>query len=147
MLTVCVQLCTTFIVFFSVDLPNVDFGVINESISEGDTAILTCQASGTPIPSINWYFNGALANDTKYMISELSLNPTTKSNTLKIKDSDSSDIGKYTCNSTNVVSSDNSSGVLAVNGESVCQLLKRWLFCVLASLRMYYISPGILLHY
>ena len=51
------------------------------------------------------------------MISEMSLNATTISNTLTIMSVESSDVGTYTCNATNVVSSDTSSGVLTVNGE------------------------------
>jgi len=110
-----------------IDAPVIDVGVTNETLKEGDTAFFTCQATGAPIPKISWYFNGApleTTNTVKYMISEMSLNPATKNNTLKIIDVDSSDIGKYTCNATNVVSSDTSSGILAVSGEFVSQLLK-----------------------
>ena len=38
-------------------------------------------------------------------------------NSITIMSVESSDVGTYTCNATNVVSSDNSSGVLTVNGE------------------------------
>ena len=54
------------------------------------------------------------------MISMMSLNTTTNSSTLTIMNVQSSDVGTYTCNATNVLSSDTSSGVLTVNGESVC---------------------------
>ena len=104
--------------------PVVDVGLMNKTLSEGDTAFFTCQASGTPIPKISWYFNSApvdMANTIKYMISEKSFNPTTKNSTLNVLDVYSSDIGEYTCNATNLVSSDTSSGILAVDGESVSQ--------------------------
>ena len=86
--------------------------------NEGDIASFSCQATGEPIPTISWYFNGVLlVNGTEHMISMMSLSTTTISNTLTIMNVQSSDVGTYTCNATNVVSSDTSSGVLTVNGE------------------------------
>ena len=114
------------------DAPVIDVGVMNETLNEGDTAFFTCQARGTPIPKISWYFNDAPVDKTntmKYMISELSFNPTTKNSTLKIVDVDSFDTGTYTCNATNIVSSDTSSGMLAINGEPFSQLLKCYYVC------------------
>ena len=88
---------------------------------EGETASFTCQATGEPAPMIRWYFNGApVSNDAdvdKYDISETSVNTTTISSMLTIMSVESSDVGTYLCNATNVVSSDTSSGVLTVNGE------------------------------
>ena len=94
---------------------------MDETQDEGDTASFTCQATGEPVPTISWYFNGIpISNDTdvdKYDISETSVNTTTINSTLTIMSVQSSDVGTYTCNATNVVSSDTSSGVLTVNGE------------------------------
>ena len=87
--------------------------------NEGDNVSFTCQATGQPVPTIDWYFNGVPVNVTntmKYTISMMSLNTTTISNTLTIMSVQSSDVGTYTCNATNVVYSDVSSGVLTVNG-------------------------------
>ena len=92
--------------------------VMDEAENEGDIASFTCQATGEPVPTISWYFNGSLlVNGTEYIISMMSLNTTTISSTLTIMNVQSSDVGTYTCNATNVVSSDTSSGVLTVNGE------------------------------
>ena len=94
--------------------------MIDETQNEGDIASFTCQATGEPVPTISWYFNGVLVDDNdvdKYNISEMSLNTTTISNTLTVMSVESFDVGTYTCNATNVVSSDTSSGVLTVNGE------------------------------
>ena len=55
----------------------------------------------------------------KYTISMMSLNTTTINNALTITNVQSSDVGTYTCNATNVVSSDTSSGVLTITGEYV----------------------------
>ena len=93
--------------------------VIYQAQDEGDMVSFICQATGAPVPIISWYFNGASINESntmKYTISMISLN-TTINNTLTIMDVQSSDVGTYTCNATNVVSSDTSSGVLTVNGE------------------------------
>ena len=92
----------------------------NQTLNEGDTAIFTCQATGTPIPSISWYFNGAPVdknNTMKYMISDMSLNHVTKSSTLTIVNILPSDNGTYTCKATNFASNHSSTGVLNVNSK------------------------------
>ena len=86
--------------------------------NKGQSAFFTCQVTGRPVPIISWYFKSTLlVNGAKYTISETSVNTTTLSSTLTIMSVESSDVGTYTCNATNVVSSDTSSGVLTVNGE------------------------------
>ena len=95
--------------------------VIDQIQDEEGNASFICQATGEPVPTISWYFNGTPVNiDTdvdKYEISEIEINITTISSMLTIISVESSDVGTYTCNATNVVSSGNSSGVLTVNGE------------------------------
>jgi len=94
--------------------------MMDETQNEGDTATFTCQATGKPVPTISWYFNGVLVDDNdmdKYTILMMSLNTTTISNALTIMSVESSDVGTYTCNATNWISTDISSGVLTVNGE------------------------------
>ena len=77
---------------------------MDEIQDEGDTASFTCQATGGPVPTISWYFNGALlADGTTHTISETSVNTTTINSTLTIMSVESSDVGTYTCNATNVV--------------------------------------------
>jgi len=91
-------------------------------LNAGSTALFTCQATGTPIPSISWYFNGILVDELnimKYIISETSLNSIVKRSTLTINNVELSEMGSYTCNATNLVSSDLSTAVLTVNGEWV----------------------------
>ena len=99
---------------------------MDQAQNEGDTVSFTCQATGGPVPTISWYYNDTLlVNGTEYniMITEMSLNTTTISNTLTIMSVESSDVGTYTCNATNVVSSDTSSGVLTVNGKFLIPVL------------------------
>ena len=96
--------------------------VVNQTINEEDTALFTCQATGTPIPNISWYFNGVPvdeANTMKYMISEMLLNTIAKSSTLTVLKVQTSDTGTYTCKAFNFASTDISSGVLTVNGKDV----------------------------
>ena len=93
---------------------------MDQTENEGYTASFGCQATSQPASNISWYFNGIIvdeANTMKYTISMMSLNTTTISSTLTIMNVQSSDVGTYTCNATNVVSSNASSGVLTVNGE------------------------------
>ena len=92
--------------------------MLDQVQDEGNTASFTCQATGEPVPTISWYFNNTLlANEAKHTISETSVNTTTINSILTIMSVESSDVGTYTCNATNVVSSDASSGILTVNGE------------------------------
>ena len=103
--------------FSSVVTPTISPEVMDQIQDEGDTASFTCQAIGEPVPTISWYFNGAYPNGATHTISETSVNTTIINSTLTIMSVESSDVGTYTCNATNLVSSDTSSGVLTVNGE------------------------------
>ena len=96
--------------------------VINQTVKEEGSVLITCEGSGKPIPSISWYFNGAPVeevNTIKYKISETLLNPITKISTLAVMSLTLSDMGTYTCNAVNQVSSDSGSGVVTVNSK--CQ--------------------------
>ena len=97
---------------------------MNQIENEGSTTSLICQVTGEPVPAISWFFNGVSidsgSNVNKYNILQRSLNTNTISSTLTIMNVQSSDVGTYTCNATNVLSSDTSSGVLTVNGELYC---------------------------
>ena len=109
---------------FPLVTPTISPEVLDQIQDEGTTASLTCQATGEPVPTISWYFNGALlADGATHTISETSVNTTTINSTLTIMSVESSDVGTYTCNATNVVSSDTSSGVLTVNGELLILVL------------------------
>ena len=93
---------------------------MDQTQNETDNATFICQATGEPLPIITAYFNGVpvdLNNTAKYTTTMTVLNGTTTRNSLTIMNVQSSDVGTYTCNATNLVSSDTSSGVLTVNGE------------------------------
>ena len=82
-----------------------------------------CQGVGEPVPDISWYFNGLMINvsdnSDKYMIMSRSLNITTTENTLTVYNVTSSDVGTYTCNSSNIIGSVTSSGILIVTSKFV----------------------------
>ena len=92
---------------------------MDETENESIIASYLCQADGEPLPTIIWYFNGdplGPANSTKYIFINRPLT-TIVISALNIWNLEASDAGTYTCNATNVVSTDTSSGVLTVNGE------------------------------
>ena len=100
--------------------PAISPEVMDQTKYERDTTSFTCQATGEPVPTISWYFNDDPVDVTYTMKYEVlvSMSFTSTLSTLRINNVQSSDVGTYTCNATNVVSSDTSSGVLTVNGKS-----------------------------
>ena len=99
--------------------------------NETNQITFSCEAIGEPVPSISWYFNGELidiSNASKYIISNSS-NGTMIISSLTIMNTQSSDVGRYTCFTENFVGSDKSSGVLTVNGKNftqICTVLMRY---------------------
>ena len=87
--------------------------------NETNLVSFSCQAIGDPAPIISWYFNGVMINisdASKYNVSSLT-NGTTVTSLLTIMNTQSSDVGTYTCFAENIIGSDQSSGVLTVNGN------------------------------
>jgi len=93
--------------------------VMDQTQNETGAVSFTCQATGKPVPIISWYFNGVPVNEANTMKYRITPRVFTNAieNTLLIMSVESSDVGTYTCNATNVVSSDTNYGVLTVNGE------------------------------
>ena len=99
--------------------PTITTQLMNQTENESAIASYTCQADGEPLPTVSWYFNGdplGPTNSTKYLFTDRLLTTSVMS-VLNIMNLESSDAGTYTCNATNVVSTDTSSGILTVNGE------------------------------
>ena len=104
------------ILFFVTVPPSISPEVADLIANETEAVFFSCQATGEPVPTIRWYFNDVpLTSSTKYEI--FPPLPGLNLLTLRIDNVQSSDVGTYTCNATNVISSDTSSGVLTVNGE------------------------------
>ena len=109
-----------YVLFVFTVIPNIEILVSDEVINETENVTFLCQAVGEPVPDISWYFNGVMINasdnSSKYMIVSRSLNITTTENTLTVYNVTSSDVGTYSCNATNIIGNDSSSGHLQVNG-------------------------------
>ena len=91
--------------------------------NETDVVTFHCEATGEPVPIIEWYFNDEMINvsDASYNVSE-SLNGTVIQSLLSIENVQSFDVGTYTCNAENFIGIDRSSGILTVNGELIFYL-------------------------
>ena len=113
---------------------------MNQAQNAGNTALFTCQVTGEPVPTVRWFLNDALvdnSNTMKYAISTMQLNINTIVNTLTITSVELSDVGTYTCNATNAISSDVSSGILSINGEYIIINL---LSCAYVTTILYFIA-------
>ena len=88
--------------------------------NEMEVVTFHCEATGDPVPIIEWYFNDEMINvsDASYNVSD-SLNGTVVESLLSIENVQSFDVGTYTCNAENFIGTDRSSGILTVNGEFV----------------------------
>ena len=87
--------------------------------NETNPVTFTCKATGEPVPTISWYFNSVLINElnaSDYNVSS-TVNRTVIESLLTVFDVQSSDVGRYTCFAENINGSDQSSGVLTVNGN------------------------------
>ena len=88
-------------------------------VNETNEITFSCQAVGEPVPDISWYFNAVMINvsdASKYNNSD-TVNGTVVNSLLTIMNAQSSDVGTYTCYAENIIGSDQSSGILTVNGK------------------------------
>ena len=107
--------------FYIIVIPSIENQIDNETRNQAENATFLCQAVGEPVPDTSWYFNDVMINvsdnSSKYMIVSRSLNITTTENTLTVYNVTSSDVGIYTCNSSNIIGSVTSSGILTVTSK------------------------------
>ena len=111
------------------DKPEITDNVMDQVVIENKTnsVTFTCEAIGEPSPTLSWRFNNVMINQSdKYIMHVAGVLGKVES-TLTTINPVSSDAGTYTCHAENVVGSDNSSGILTVNGKmhitsSVCIL-------------------------
>ena len=85
--------------------PRIENPINNKIGNQTENITFSCQAVGVPVPDTRWYFNGVMINvsdnSSKYMIMSRSLIITTTENTLTVYNVTSSDVGTYTCDSSN----------------------------------------------
>ena len=107
--------------FYFLVAPNIEISPNDEIRNQEENVTFLCQSVGKPVPDISWYFNGVMINvsdnSSKYMIVSRSLNITTTENTLTVYNVTSSDVGIYTCNSSNIIGSVTSSAILTVTSK------------------------------
>ena len=87
--------------------------------NETNPVTFSCRATGEPIPSIIWYYNGFMINvsdESEYRVSS-SMNDIFIASYLTIMNAQSYDVGIYTCEAENFIGNDSSSGVLTINGK------------------------------
>ena len=92
--------------------------MMNQTYKNEETAVFTCQATGKPVPLIEWYFNDIKVdeiNSTNYILSS-PISGDYILSTLIILNATWLDKGTYTCNASNVAGSVTSSGQLTING-------------------------------
>ena len=101
--------------------PSINNSIKSEVTSHNENVSFLCQAVSEPVPDISWYFNGVMINvsdnSSKYMIMSRLLNITTTENTLTVYNVTSSDVGTYTCKSSNIIGNATSSGILTVTSK------------------------------
>ena len=104
-------------------IPSIVNSTDDEIRDQTENVTFWCQSVGEPAPDIIWYFSGVMINvsdnNSKYMIMSRSLNITTTENTLTVYNVTSSDVGTYTCNSSNIIGTTTSSGILTVTSKFV----------------------------
>ena len=86
--------------------------------NETNPVTFSCQATGEPVPTITWYFDGVMinvSNKSKYNVTSL-INDTMVTNIITIVNARLSDAGIYNCCAENSIDIDCSAGVLTVNG-------------------------------
>ena len=116
-----VRTCIFILYHIHVVIPSVVIPPVDEISDQTENVTFLCQAVGEPVPDISWYFNDVMINvsdnSSKYMIMSRSLNITTTKNTLTVYNVTSSDVGTYTCNSSNIIGSVTSFGILTVTSK------------------------------
>lgn len=96
--------------FLSSAIPTVTPDTI--SVSIGQSATFLCEASGSPLPILNWY-NGSTVITASTPRTNLTLS------TLTLLDIVREDQGEYVCTATYSNGTTQASAMLHVNGESI----------------------------
>ena len=93
-------------------IPVIHAGVALVTVNEGDTAVLDCNATGNPPPTVSWFHSSLPipeAGDTRIH--------QTVNGSLIVTSVRGGDEGEYVCQATNVAGSETATLVLVVNGE------------------------------
>ena len=106
---------------------------------ENETNLVTfsCQATGEPVPTIIWYFDGVMinvSNTSKYNVTS-SMHGTVITSIIIIMNTQSSDAGIYTCEAENFLGTIRSSGILTINGQYLSKLFSLIIYiCIIGAI-------------
>ena len=88
--------------------PVIETGPQAQNVTAGQSLVLTCSATGYPVPSIEWTLNGTtyIVVDLPFIIISIIEGLRSNSSVLTISDPMTNDTGTYQCIATNVVNND-----------------------------------------
>ena len=87
-------------------------GVAMVTVNEGDTAVLDCNATGNPPPTVSWFHSSLpIPEDEDTRILQID------NGSLVVTSVRGGDEGEYVCQATNVAGSETATVQLVVNGE------------------------------
>ena len=88
--------------------PVIETGPQTQNVTAGQSFVLTCSATGYPVPSIEWTLNGTtyIVADLPFIIISIIEGLRSNSSVLTISDPMTNDTGIYQCIATNVVNND-----------------------------------------
>ena len=94
------------IVFIAV-APVIETGPQTQNVTAGQSFVLTCRATGYPVPSIEWTLNGTV-NIINSPVTIITIVEGLRSNTslLTVSNAMTNDTGTYQCIATDVVNGD-----------------------------------------
>ena len=94
-----------------------------QNVTAGQMFVLTCNATGYPVPSIEWILNGTSYIIRDPLVVTFMLIEEVRSNTsvIRVTNSTNSDTGIYECVAANVVNTDTQNATVIVQGY-ICVL-------------------------
>lgn len=93
-------------------IPVIHAGIVMVTVDEGDTAVLDCNATGNPIPTVSWFHFSSpvpVPGDTRIRQAD--------NDSLIVTDVSADDEGVYVCEASNIAGSETATLELSVNGE------------------------------
>ena len=111
-----------YFIWFCIVIQSIGSSINEEVRNQGENVTFLCQTVGEPVPDIIWYFNNDVmlnVSDSKYIIHSRTVNVSIAENALTIYDVTSSDVGTYTCISSNEIGDVSSFGILTVTSEFI----------------------------
>ena len=118
--------------------------VVNIVGNETNPVTFSCEATGEPVPTIIWHFNSIMIitfNSNKYNISN-STNGSVITSVFTILNTQSSDVGTYTCYAKNDFGDDQNSAVLTINGKQKCLVIFKYVHSYIHTVMAKVIEPS-----